>query len=211
MDESIAHVVKKLQATKLYPKLYYRAFQDSIITGEHTLKAIAQFVATLVSSNSKYDSVMRGQSAFTEQQKQGYLLFKKNCASCHKEPLFTNDAFENNGLSLDTFLQDFGRMRVTHNPQDSLKFRVPSLRNIEFSYPYMHDGRYKKLSQVLQHYAGGIIPSKTLAKTLQKPMKLSAHDQVDLMAFLLTLTDKTFLFNPDFSFPNKIYADTAKD
>ncbi len=211
MDENIAHVVIKLQASKLYPKLFYKAFGDSIITGEHTLKAISQFMLTLVSSNSKYDSVMRKQSVFTEQENNGYILFKKNCASCHTEPLFTNDDFRNNGLPVETTLNDFGRYRVTKNPSDSLKFKVPTLRNIEFSYPYMHDGRFKKLSQVMNHYTNGIEKNITLAPELQQPIVLNSNEKVDIIAFLLTLTDKSFLFNAKYYYPKEIFSETAKD
>ena len=211
MDENISHVVSKLQASYLYPKLFYKAFGDSVITGEHTLKAISQFMLTLVSSNSKYDSVMRKQSVFTPHENNGYALFQKNCSSCHSEPLFTNDDFRNNGLSVDTTLNDFGRYRVTKNPSDSLKFKVPTLRNIEFSYPYMHDGRFKKLSQVLNHYTDGIEKITTISTELQKPIVLSSNEKVDLIAFLLTLTDKSFLFNPNYFYPKEIFSQTAKD
>ena len=211
MDENITNVVFKLQASHLYPKLFYKAFGDSVITGEHTLKAISQFMLTLVSSNSKYDSVMRKQSVFTSQENNGYVLFKKNCASCHTEPLFTNDDFRNNGLPVDTTLNDYGRYRVTKNPFDSLKFRVPTLRNVEFSYPYMHDGRFKKLSQVMNHYTAGIERNKTLATELQNPIVLTSNEKVDIIAFLLTLTDKSFLFNPQYFYPKEIFSETAKD
>ena len=211
MDENIAHVVIKLQESKLYPKLFYMAFGDSVITGEHTLKAISQFMLTFVSSDSKYDSVMRKQSVFTSQENNGYILFKKNCASCHTEPLFTNDDFGNNGLPVDTTLNDFGRYRITKNPSDSLKFRVPTLRNIEFSYPYMHDGRFKKLSQVMNHYTNGIEKNKTLAPELQQPIVLTSNEKVDIIAFLLTLTDKSFLFNAKYYYPKEIFSQKAKD
>ncbi|MDP3558205.1 MAG: cytochrome c peroxidase [Bacteroidota bacterium] len=206
MDEKIEQVISKLQKSKIYPSLFKNAFGDSIITGEHTLKAISQYMLTLVSANSKYDSVMRKQNTFTAQEKNGYNLFKKNCSSCHKEPLFTNLEFENNGLALDKSLNDFGRMKVTKKKSDSLKFKVPTLRNVEFSYPYMHDGRYKKLSDVLKHYTEKIQTSPTLAKQLQKPIILSSNEKVDLIAFLLTLTDKEFIFNPKFSYPKNIFS-----
>jgi cytochrome c peroxidase len=211
MDENITHVVFKLQASKLYPKLFYKAFGDSVITGEHTLKAISQFLLLLVSSNSKYDSVMRKQSVFTSQENNGYILFKKNCSSCHTEPLFTNDDFRNNGMPVDTTLNDYGRYRVTRNPSDSLKFKVPTLRNIEFSYPYMHDGRFKKLSQVMNHYTNGVEKNKSLAPELQQPIVLSSNEKVDIIAFLLTLTDHSFLFNPDYFYPKELFSETAKD
>lgn len=201
MGEKIETVVPKLQVSKNYRSLFYKAFGDSIITGQHTLKALSQFMLTLVSANSKYDSVMRKQTQFTVQEKNGYVLFQKNCASCHTEPLFTNLQFENNGLTLDTTLNDYGRMKITKNKNDSLKFKVPTLRNIEFSYPYMHDGRFKRLSDVLKHYTTGVQHGKTLAKQLVQPINLSSNQRVDLTAFLLTLTDKEFLFNPKYSFP----------
>ncbi len=211
MDENIEHVISKLQGSKIYPELFYQAFGDSIITGEHTLKAISQFLLLLVSSNSKYDSVMSKQSQFTAQEENGYRLFKKNCSSCHTEPLFTNMDFRNNGMPIDTALHDFGRYRVTKNKNDSLKFKVPTLRNIEFSYPYMHDGRFKKLSEVLNHYTKGMQQSKTLSEELSQPISLTSNEKVDIIAFLLTLTDKSFLFNPQYYYPKEILLKTAKD
>lgn len=211
MDENIAHVVTKLQHSSIYPRLFYDAFGDSVITGEHTLKAISQFMLTLISANSKYDSVMRNETLFTAQENNGYQLFKKNCAACHKEPLFTNDEFMNNGLAVDTSLNDFGRYRVTNNPKDSLKFKVPTLRNIEFSYPYMHDGRMKRIADVLNHYTSGIQKGNTLATELNRPIVLSANEKVDLTAFLLTLTDKSFLFNPKFFYPRELFLNSTKD
>jgi cytochrome c peroxidase len=211
MDENINHVVFKLQASKLYPKLFYQAFGDSLITGEHTLKVLSQFLLTLVSSNSKYDSVKRSQSVFTEQEYNGYGLFKRNCVACHTEPLFTNNEFSNNGLPFDATLSDLGRYRVTNNPSDSLKFKVPTLRNIEFSYPYMHDGRFKNLSQVMNHYTNGIEITSTLSPELIKSIKLTSNEKVDMIAFLLTLTDKSFLFNPKFLYPREMLFKSGKD
>ncbi len=204
MDESIKHVVSKLQHTNLYPKLFSRAFGDSIITGEHTLKAMSQFMLTLMSYNAKYDSVQRGEATFTEQENNGYRLFRANCASCHREPLFTNNQFENNGLPVDTSLKDNGRMRITQDSANYLQFRVPTLRNIQVSYPYMHDGRFVRLQQVLNHYTNGIVRGKTLSKQLQKLIVLTSNDKVDLIAFLYTLTDKSFLYNEQFGYPKNI-------
>jgi cytochrome c peroxidase len=211
MDEKIENIVRKLQQSPVYAHLFYAAFGDSIVTGERTLKAISQFMLTLVSADSRYDSVMRHQAVFTSQEQSGYRLFQKNCASCHTEPLFSNGAFENNGLATDTTLNDWGRYKVTKNPADSLKFKVPTLRNIEFSFPYMHDGRFKRLSQVLAHYTSGIQHSPTLSPSLQKQILLSSNEKADLIAFLLTLTDKQFLFNPAFSYPREIFFPEPKD
>ena len=201
MASSIDEVVKKLNTSNKYPTLFYHAFGDSSATGEHTLQALSQFMLTLVSANSKYDKVKRHEMKFTEQEENGYLLFTKNCSSCHNEPLFTNLDFANNGLPIDTFLYDTGRMKVTKNPSDSLLFKVPSLRNIAYTYPYMHDGRFKKLSDVLQHYTSGIQVSKTLAPQLKKRISLSSNEKVDIIHFLLTLSDTAFIFNPKYQYP----------
>jgi cytochrome c peroxidase len=205
MDETPAHVVQKLRTSNSYKKLFLNAYGDTSITGELMLKALSQFMLTFVSANSRYDSVMRHQTSFNKQEQQGYILFQKNCSSCHQEPLFTNHSFEKNGLSLDANLKDYGRMRVTGNQTDSLKFKVPTLRNIEFSYPYMHDGRFKTLFQVMDHYA---VNNTRANDTRLNTIKLSAQDKVDLVSFLLTLTDKQFLFNPEFSYPKDILLHT---
>lgn len=201
MGEEIANVVNKLQNSNTYPSLFQKVFGDSTITGEHLLKAIAQFQLTFVSANSKYDKVMAKVAEFTEQEQRGYQLFKTNCESCHQEPLFTSGDFANNGLPVDTTLMDFGRMSITQNPADSLKFKIPTLRNIEYSPPYMHDGRFKNLSKVLNHYIKGIHDSPTLAPALQNGVALNQMEKTDIIAFLLTLSDRTFVLNPDFAFP----------
>lgn len=203
MDEKIENVILKLNQIPRYKKLFFNAYKDSLITGEKTLKALSQFMLTLISANSKYDKVMQQKDSFTQQEKNGYLLFKQHCANCHSEPLFTNLKFENNGLPIDTILNDWGRMRVTQKASDSLKFKVPTLRNIEFSNPYMHDGRFKKLSQVINHYTDGVINNKNLSPTLKQPIILTSNQKVDIIAFLLTLTDKEFLFNKQFGYPKE--------
>lgn len=193
MDHSMEKVVEKLSASPQYSALFTAAFGDPAVTGERVLKAIAQFELTLVSANSKYDRVLAGQDSFSRQERSGYRLFRQHCASCHAEPFFTNFNFERNGLPADTVLNDAGRMRITQNPADSLKFKVPTLRNVEVSAPYMHDGRFRKLREVLNHY--------TQTTALNRRIDLSPNDKTDLVAFLLTLTDREFLFNPDFAFP----------
>jgi cytochrome c peroxidase len=198
MDETLANVVTRLQALPEYRLMYRRAFNDSVVTGEHTLKALAQFMLTFVSADSRYDKVMRGSASFNSSEAQGYTLFKSNCASCHKEPLFTNGGFENNGLDIDTTLNDYGRLSLTRASTDSFRFKVPTLRNVEVSYPYMHDGRFKSLQMVLFHYTNGIHRCSSLAPQLQKGLSLSEDDKRNLIAFLKTLTDEAFLHNPLF-------------
>ena len=201
MDETLENVIAKLQKSEKYQNLFQKAFGNKKITGQLTLKAISQFVVSLTTANSKYDKVIRNEEKFTPMEQKGYDLFKTNCASCHTEPLLASNNFKNNGLPIDTTLNDFGRMKITQNPKDSLLFKVPTLRNIEFTFPYMHDGRFKTLNEVVNHYNKGIQKSKTLSKELQKPMKLSDNQRVEIIAFLKTLTDKEFLFNPRFNFP----------
>ncbi len=201
MGSNINEVVSKLNKSMKYKSLYFDAYGDTIATGERTLKSMAQFLLTLVSANAKYDRVIQKQDTFTAQESNGYKLFKTHCASCHTEPLFSNQKFENNGLPIDPVLKDYGRIKTSHLSNDSLKFKVPTLRNIEYTYPYMHDGRFKKLADVLKHYTRGIQPSNTIAPQLKSGVKLSSNEKVDLIAFLLTLSDKEFVFNRKFQYP----------
>jgi cytochrome c peroxidase len=124
MGESIENLSKKLAASTRYRALFQNAFGDSTVSGERILKALSQFQLTLVSYNSKYDSVMRKESSFNAQELQGYELFKQHCSSCHREPLFSNFDFANNGLSVDSTRNDYGRMKITQNAKDSLKFKI---------------------------------------------------------------------------------------
>jgi cytochrome c peroxidase len=204
MGEQLNEVVIKLQRTKLYADLFQNAYGDQAITGEKILKAISQFQLTLVSANSKYDRMRQKKEVYNEQEEKGYMLYKKNCSSCHVEPLFSSFGFANNGLSIDTTLNDFGKGAINKLAQDSLKFKIPSLRNLSYTYPYMHDGRFTKLMQVLNHYTGKIVSSPTLAPELRSPIQLTSNDKADLIAFLLTLDDKEFVFNPKFQFPKEI-------
>ena len=200
MNETLKNVVLKLQNSEQYKSLFTAAFGDNTITGQRILKALSQFELMLVSSNSKYDKVMRKEAVFTNQEQNGYQLFKTNCASCHSEPLFTNGNFENNGIPLDSTLNDIGRQRITENPEDYLKFKVPTLRNIQFTNPYMHDGRFNKLTEVIKYY-NSIGNKKNVSKQLKKSMNLTDNERVDLVAFLLTLTDNEFLFDKRFVYP----------
>jgi cytochrome c peroxidase len=154
---------------------------------------------------------MQQQAVFTEKEEKGYTIFKKHCASCHTEPLFTNDQFYNNGLKVDTLILDYGRYRVTLQSTDSLKFKVPTLRNIEYTFPYMHDGRFKRLSQVINHYTSGIVDTPTLAAELKFPIQLNSNEKVELINFLLTLSDKSFLFDQKYGYPKEIFLVPPKD
>jgi len=204
MGETTDNVIVKLQKSEVYPILFAIAFQDSIITGQHFLQALAAFELTLISANAKYDKVKNGEEKFTEQELNGYNLFQKNCNSCHTEPLFSNYGFANNGLPIDTTLNDYGKAQITHKKTDSLLFKIPSLRNLKFTYPYMHDGRFGRLNEVLNHYTKGIQHSNTLSQELKDPIILSSNEKTDLIAFLLTLNDTEFIFNPDNKYPREI-------
>lgn len=197
MDNTLENVVHKLDTSHAYRLRFYKAFGDSIITGQRVLKALAQFTVMFESFNSKYDKYMRHEPGgeLTAQELSGLNIFRQQCATCHPEPLFTDYSFRNIGLPVDTGLNDIGRMKITGNPADSLKFKVPSLRNITASYPYMHDGRFHTLRQVLDHYTGGVVNSPTTDPKVRQPMPLTDQDKQDLIAFLQTLTDKEFLYD----------------
>lgn len=171
-------------------------------TSSLLLHSLAQFTASLVSCQSKYDEVKAGNSKFTEQEEKGYQLFKQNCVACHTEPLFMRNEYASNGLPIDSTLKDLGRFSITHKNNDSLTFKIPSLRNCEVTFPYMHDGRFKKLKEVINHYTNeSLVHSNYLDKRLKRSIKLSEMDKKDLLSFLLTLTDRKFLTNKQYSFP----------
>jgi cytochrome c peroxidase len=201
MAEDIRNIANKLKNSNLYAKTFYEIYGDYNITGERILKSLSQFQLTLVSANAKYDSVVRGEKKFTIQEETGYQLFRINCGSCHVEPLFSSYQFANNGLAIDTTLNDVGRYKVTKKESDRFLFKIPTLRNLSFTYPYMHDGRFNKLRQVLHHYSNGIVHSPSLAPQLKNNIKLSSNEKTDLIAFLHTLNDQTFVFNKKHSFP----------
>ena len=202
MDNRLDEVLRRLNQSSFYRNRFYLAFGDSVIETASLLKALASFTVSLVSANSKYDQVKRGESSFTNQEKSGYQLFKKYCASCHQEPLFMKNEFKSNGIALVPALNDYGRMGITNRKEDSLLFKIPTLRNVEFSFPYMHDGRYKHLKEVLNHYGNLQEQQPYFSKELKKLNRvLSSNEQKDLIAFLKTLSDQEFLFNPQFKYP----------
>lgn len=203
MDNTIPEVLRRLNGSSYYKKRFYAAFGDSVIRTYHLIKALGNFTVSLVSANSKYDQVMRGEKGvqFSDQEQKGLNLFRQQCASCHQEPLFTTNHFKRNGLPLDSSLNDLGRMQITNRKSDSLLFKIPTLRNVEFSFPYMHDGRFKTLRQVMDHYGELHRKPKQVSKELRKIPALSSEEKKDLIAFLKTLSDKEFLYNRDFMFP----------
>lgn len=197
MNESLANLLEKLNSDENYQKLFNKAFGISEITDQKLLYALAQFMGMMISADSKYDNYLKGETKFTDSELRGYKLFQQNCASCHSGPLLTNFSFKNNGLDLNA--EDPGRERVTLNAQDHGKFRVPNLRNVELTYPYMHDGRFATLSEVIDHYTDGIQPTASLADELQTPIVLTKSEKEDLLKFLTTLTDYNYITNPMFA------------
>ena len=196
MNETMANVVAKLSASGKYKQLFTKAYGDDMVNSQRIFRAIAQFMGTMYSYNSKYDKVKSGDESFTAQEQAGYSLFVQKCASCHKEPLFSDYDYRNNGL---VAYLDSGRAHITGNAADRYKFKTPSLRNIEKTAPYMHDGRFYTLDQCLNHYVSGIVNSPTLDPTLVGGISLSTQDKNDIIAFLKTLTDTKFLTDPRYS------------
>lgn len=201
MAETIDAVLKKLHKDKSYAPLFAKAFGENQITEDRMLKALAQFTGSMISADSKYDRVKNGKEVFNPSELHGYEIFQSKCESCHKEPLFTDNSFRNNGLTIDNYLKDSGRMIVTNNPEDFLKFRVPSLRNVGVTQPYMHDGRFYSLESVIDHYTTGIVESNTLDPILKNKIPLDRREKYDLLKFLYTLTDSSFLKDERFAAP----------
>ncbi len=204
MGETAHGAVAKIKSDPDYVKMFHAAFGSKKITEKRMLNALAQFTSTLVSGNSKYDKVMHGMATFHRVEERGYTVFKKHCASCHEEPLFTDNTFRNIGRPLNRF-NDIGRMAITKNPEDSLLFRVPTLRNIQVTYPYMHDGSIFSVPQVIDHYRFHVDTSQpTLDQKLKNRINMSDRERDELTYFLYTLTDSTFLNNKRFSRPHNI-------
>jgi cytochrome c peroxidase len=198
MGETVGNVINKIKNDSSYKRMFREAFGTSEVTADRMFKALTQFVINLVSANSKYDKVLQGNASFTSQEQNGYTTFKNKCATCHAEPMFTDFSFRNTGLEIDQALNDFGRMRVTHDAADSLKFRVPSLRNLEFTSYYGHDGRYSLPRIMIEHYRTGVNQSATLDPLLTNGIQLTNIEEDNLVAFLRTLSDSSFLNNPRF-------------
>ena len=212
MHETLTNAVAKLQqpanrpAIEVgYSALFQKAFGSTNISSEKIALALEAYLLTLTSFDAKFDRVQRGEDTFTAQEQRGFELFSTeydprrgqfgaDCFHCHGGPLFQSQAFANNGL--DDEFSDPGRGKITDKPSDIGKFAVPSLRNLEVTAPYMHDGRFQSLAQVVRHYSTGVKRSATLDPNLAKHpdggVPLNAADQQALVAFLKTLTDETY-------------------
>ncbi|WP_282133252.1 cytochrome-c peroxidase [Cellulophaga baltica] len=205
MDETITNVLAKLAADTEYQQLFSEAFVDGEVTMEYFLKALSQFMVMMVSSNSKYDKYVRNEDGITLSitEQEGLVVFESNCASCHATDLFTDNSFRNNGLAPNAKLDDTGRYLATSLEADKYKFKVPSLRNVALTAPYMHDGRFGSLEAVLDFYTDGVVASATLDPELQHNdtigIPLTDRDKVALVAFLNTLTDEEYIDDERFA------------
>jgi len=206
MDEKLGNVLEKLRKKEKYATLFQKAYGSKEITTERFLKALSQFMNSLVSANSRYDKYVRKEvgGTLSEEELEGMEIFKQKCASCHSGELFTDQSYRNNGLAVYN-AEDTGRHRITQKDSDKYKFKVPSLRNVEITGPYMHDGRFYTLEAVLRHYNESVLDIPTLDPSLKNGQKLGIQTTLDeqkkLIAFLKTLTDSEFLKNKRFTAP----------
>lgn len=211
MAMDLVELTKLLNNHPNYSYFFKDAFNVDSITSAHIARALAQFQRSIVSSNSKYDLLMMGKSEFTEIEAMGYELFQeKGCIKCHTPPLFSDNLFHNNGLD-SIFSKEnegvfLGRSRITQNKKDIGKFKTPSLRNIELTAPYMHNGSLSSLEEVLDHYQNNVKFSETLDSIFIKgDMKLGVTltelDKKALITFLKTLTDDMLTSNPNYTNP----------
>lgn len=207
MANTWQEVVTDLEADASYPELFYAAFAEEGIDSLKVAKAISQFERTLISGNSKFDKFLVGEVQLTAQEENGLAVFldetRGDCFHCHgnpNNPLWTDNLFHNNGL--DSSFTDLGLGKITGDPADNGKFKTPSLRNLTFTAPYMHDGRFETLTEVVAHYSEGLQNSETIdplmKKVAQGGVQLTDKDKEDLVAFLVTLTDSTFVNDPKF-------------
>lgn len=204
---SWAVVVEKLKETEEYPGLFLEAFGTEDFDSSHVVKAIAQFERTFISGNSKYDQWLRGETELTESEDRGRALFfteRADCFQCHPAPLFTDNLYHNNGLDEAPF-EDKGRANISESHLDEAAFKTPTLRNIEYTAPYMHDGRFEELHMVVNHYNSGGKASYSLDPLMKHQgvgLNLTESEKEDLVNFLKTLSDPEFLNNLEFFDPD---------
>lgn len=179
MDESLPTILEKLRQKREYPHLFTKAFGSPELTAERLLKALSQFMLTMVSANSRYDRAVRNEGAsFTPDERAGWILVERKCSGCHPEPLFTDFSFRNNGLS-KTVNDDQGQFDITLKNDDRYKFKVPTLRNVAVTAPYMHDGRFATLEDVVAHYGSGVQHGETLDYLLKKDRETGILGRID--------------------------------
>ena len=211
-------LVKRLTASTKYKNMFFRAFGTNAFSTMSTpdlqmkiVSAIGQFMRTMISADSKYDRYMRHVENLTADELNGYALFNTeqgDCFHCHGGPLLTSNGITNNGLDSIPAGQNRGRYNFTLNPADDGKFSIPSLRNIALTAPYMHDGRYKTLEEVIEFYNSGVHQTSPnidpiMTKSFkQYGLQLSSYEKKCLVDFLKTFTDTAFIHNPAYQQPN---------
>lgn len=217
MNETLENVISKLSASEMYRDQFVRAFDSEEITEEKMSLAMEQFMNTIISNQSKYDRFKAGEATLTASEQRGMELFfleyneflpeksGADCAHCHGGYNFANNIYANNGLDAEGAAADAGREKATEKATDRAKFKIPSLRNIALTAPYMHDGRFTTLEEVVDHYDHGLKESSTLDPALRPTigtgLRLTAQDKADLIAFMHTLTDETLATDERFSNP----------
>jgi len=218
MHETLENVVNKTQNNSDYRDPFIRAFGDFAVTSERISLVLEQFMNTLVTYNSKFDQWKAGKTTLTESENRGRELFFREpdliagikgaeCFHCHGGFDFTDLKYTSNGLDFDFEFTDLGRYEVTKNEGDKARFKVPSLRNIVLTAPYMHDSRFKTLEETVEHYNTGVKFSSTLDPSMtgvaQNGLNLNEQDKLDLINFMKTLTDSSFINNPNFADPRQ--------
>ncbi|GAB4094125.1 cytochrome-c peroxidase [Flaviaesturariibacter terrae] len=198
MGENFPEVIGRLSADTAYRRRFRAAYGDESVTEARIVDALRQFLLSMVSADSKWDRVQQGTAAFDAGEAAGAQVFAAKCATCHSGALFSDFSYRNTGLPIDPSLSDFGRMRVTGNGADSLKFRVPSLRNLSLSSYYGHDGRYSAFRLMIRHYRDAVTPSPTVDPSLAGGIALSSAEEDALVRFLYTLTDTGYIHNPKY-------------
>lgn len=203
MDETMNNVLKKLRNSGKYGAMYQKAFGTDSINFARTVQAMSQFMLMCTSADSPYDQWRLGKGSLSQEAQEGYELVKSKCGNCHAGELFTDDSFRNNGIGNGRGRVDFGRYHITLNEEDKFKFKVPSLRNLTLTAPYMHDGRFFTLEAVLDHYSSGVKITQNLDSSLVKNgspgIALSPDEKSKIITFLRQLDDKTFQTRPDLS------------
>lgn len=195
MGVDLSQLCQKLNGDQKYKQAFKIAFDIDSVSSAHISRALAQYMRTLISANAKYDSIHQDLATFSKTELAGEKVFIKNCASCHTPPLFTDHDFHHNGISQTYSSDDLsistGRFRITRDSVDLGKYKTPSLRNLTYTHPYMHDGRFESLDEVLDHY-------QTARHTNQKKdslvmfIEFSDKEKSDLKAFLKTLNGRSF-------------------
>jgi cytochrome c peroxidase len=204
MDMTMPEVVARVAADADYKARFITAFGDNAVNSQRIFKSLAQFMGAMVSSDSRFDRHVKGINGgtLTPSEINGLNLFRQKCGACHTEPLFSDFSYRNNGL-MPGNAHDTGRAHITNNASDRYKFKVPSLRDVALSAPYMHDGRFATLDAVLEHYRTGIYITPTLDPILANGISMTDDEKGDIINFLKTLTDTTFIKDKRFAEPKQ--------